>query len=56
MPVPVTTSKNIFSNIYPSTEWQKVVLNNMQEKDFKVNREWGYFDVQVNKKGNSTKD
>jgi aminopeptidase N len=50
MPVQLTTSKNTYSNIYPTTDWQKVVLHNMQVKDFKVNRESGYFDVQINKK------
>jgi hypothetical protein len=50
MPVSVTTSKNTYSTIYPTTEWKTVVLNNMHEKDFKVNRDIGYFDIQLTKK------
>jgi aminopeptidase N len=50
MPVQVTKLKNSFTKIYPTTEWQTMVLNNMKKKDFKVNRETGYFNVSVTKK------
>jgi aminopeptidase N len=50
MPAQITTSKNVFSNIDPTTEWKTIVLNNMQEKDFKVNRDMGYFNVQIGDK------
>lgn len=49
MPVKVTASKNGFEFIYPSTEWKTILLQNMAEKDFKVDTDDFYIGVKYNK-------
>jgi aminopeptidase N len=45
MPVKVTTAKNRYEFIYPETEWKKMVVKGMKEKEFKVDE--GGFLVKV---------
>lgn len=49
MPIQVTTSKNVYAFIFPTTEWKTVELKNMRDKDFRVDTDLGYFSVQVSK-------
>lgn len=49
MPVKVTTSKNIFEFIAPTTEWKSMLLPNMTKKDFKVDRDDFYIGVTMEK-------
>jgi len=45
MPVKVTTAKDTFTFIYPGNDWQTMELKDMQRKDFKVDTEDFYMDV-----------
>lgn len=45
MPVKITTSKNNFEFIYPSSEWKNIQLQNMKPKDFKVDTQEFYITV-----------
>jgi len=45
MPVKVTTEKDTFTFIYPGNDWQTMELKDMQRKDFKVDTEDFYMDV-----------
>ena len=49
MPVKVTTTKDNFSFIYPTTEWQFLTLPDMREKDFKVDVDEFYVIVKEEK-------
>jgi hypothetical protein len=49
MPVKITTAKNIFEFISPTTEWKSMLLPNMTKKDFKVDRDDFYIGVTVEK-------
>lgn len=48
MPVKVTISKNSFDFIYPSAEWKTITIQNMGEKEFKVDTLDFYIDVSKN--------
>ena len=45
MPVKVTTAKNSFAFIYPTSTWQSITLPDMREKDFKVDEDEFYIHV-----------
>ncbi|MFQ5604356.1 MAG: M1 family metallopeptidase [bacterium] len=48
MPIKITTSKHKYEFIYPTSEWQTTVLENMTPADFKLAEELFYIDVKVN--------
>lgn len=47
MPIKVTTSKNKFEFIYPTTEWQTTELGGIHPDDFKVAEDLFYVDVKL---------
>ncbi|MGB9592216.1 MAG: M1 family metallopeptidase, partial [Candidatus Kryptoniota bacterium] len=47
MPVKVTTSKGHFEFIYPTTNWQTILLKNLDPKDFRVDEDEFYCNVKI---------
>lgn len=47
MPVKVTLQKDTFDFIYPTTEWQTIILENMRTVDFKVSPDF-YIGTEIN--------
>ena len=48
MPVKVTTARNHFEFIYPTTDWQSVTLRNLDAHEFEVNEEEFFIHVEIN--------
>ena len=48
MPVKVTTARNHFEFIYPTTDWQSFTLRNLDAHEFEVNEEEFFIDVEIN--------
>ena len=49
MPIKVTTSKNHFEFIHPTTKWQTMKLVKFDPKDFKVDEDEFYCKVKINR-------
>ncbi len=49
MPIKVTTSKDHFTFIYPTMEWQTMKLKNFDPKDFRVDEDEFYCTVKINR-------
>lgn len=47
MPIKVTTKKNSFDFIYPTTEWQTVTFENMKADEFKIATDLFYVDQEI---------
>ncbi|MEP7144092.1 MAG: M1 family metallopeptidase [Ferruginibacter sp.] len=47
MPVKATTSKNNFEFIYPTNDWKNIQLQNMDSKDFKIDRDGFYIGIKT---------
>jgi hypothetical protein len=49
MPVKATTARNVYTFIYPTTEWKEMKLSGMKAKDFKVSTDQFYIGVKRSK-------
>ncbi len=48
MPVKITVKRDVYDFIYPTTEWQTMVIRDMKAVDFKVATDLFYIDKEIN--------